>query len=154
MTAKELFVKYHWRQTLFLGGLAVFCVAFQVLIEEMNNRTVVAGLVKGETTGEVTVEKAANQFLAYQEKVKTSVVNYLKERAKYDAPHEAWLFLINNTRFELLKLNVPAAYRELHLALITTLDKEKAALAAGKEDDLKAVNELWEKILEQYFWLN
>lgn len=154
MTTKELFVKYHWRQTLFLGVLAVLVIGFQVFTEELKNKASNLGMVKSATIEEAKNESTDVQSLVYQEKVKTLVINYLSERAKYAKPHEGWLFLINNTRFELLKMEVPRVYQELHLALATTLDKEKEALMGKNEANLNLTNALWEKILEQYFWLN
>lgn len=153
MTRNEQFVKAHWTQAITLGIVTVCFVFFNALLEDTNMFKKSNGLVKGEAV--VNREMMENNnIIDYQNQIKNIIDNYLRRRAEFVQPHQDWLFLINNVKFKLLAMSVPDEYKELHLELVSTLDKEWQAVNKSDNNKLKKINEKWQKILNQYFWLD
>jgi hypothetical protein len=161
----ELFVRYHGGQIVGLGifvWLVVFSQAFFSL--NFNHNFSDSGQVKGAAIKRVTAqtpvlpnvsaEKKSAANLVYQQKIKSILENYFQQRAAFDRPHRNWLLLIDKTRRQLLALNVPVAYRSLHVRLITLLADEKQAVYRGQSTALRQVNRRWQKLLNDFFWLN
>ena len=157
MTNNEQFVKAHWAQAIVLAAVAVLAVSWAVVSEEINIfKSKHQGIIMGETIfNSKTVEKNRNeQILIYQNSVKNIINDYLTERARFDKPHQNWLFLIKNVKSKLLTMSVPNEYKELHLQLATTLDVEWQAVNKADDEKLRAVDDGWDQILKKYFWLN
>ncbi|PIX92218.1 hypothetical protein COZ26_02975, partial [Candidatus Kuenenbacteria bacterium CG_4_10_14_3_um_filter_39_14] len=96
MTNNEQFVKAHWTQAIVLGIVAILAVTWTVISEEINiAKDKHRGVVLGETAADnKTAEKDKNeQILTYQNSVKNIINDYLTERARFDKPHQNWLFL-------------------------------------------------------------
>jgi len=157
MTNNEQFVKAHWTQAIVLGIVAILAVTWTVISEEINiAKDKHQGVVLGETVADnKTAEKDKNeQILTYQNSVKNIINDYLTERARFDKPHQNWLFLIKSVKSKLLTMGVPDEYKELHLQLATTLDVEWQAVNKADDEKLRAADDGWDQILKKYFWLN
>ena len=153
MSKKELFAKYHFKQAIVLGVIAILVVSWQVVLEDTDifgNQD--EGVVRGEAIEKVVDEGEA--VVTYQNKVKNIVSQYLVERAEFDKPHQDWLFLINNVKYQILGLTVPEEYKELHVKLAVVLNMEYEVVAGERDIEMNEVSGKWEELLEQYFWLN
>lgn len=153
MLDREKFVEYHWKQTMALGLIAIGVVAWQVALEDgyIFNREI-EGIVKGEAVVE-QVEEENNGVIEYQNKIENIVSNYLEQRAKYQKPHQDWLFLINSTKYKILTTSVPEEYKELHVKLVALLDTEYRVVSGSSAEELERINHRWQEIVNQYFWL-
>ena len=56
-----------------------------------------------------------NVVIRYQSKLKNIIGSYLTARAQFDGASQEWLFLLNNTKHQLLGLEVPVAYDDRQL---------------------------------------
>ncbi len=157
---KDLFVKYHFKQTVVMG--AVVCIAvFGVALMERGYLSTTAKPLNGEVKGAKIIPRQKNteqvekqEILTYQNKVKKMVTEYLSQRSKYTKPHQDWLFLVNKTRRGLLDISVPIEYRDVHLDIINAIDKDKATLKESSPNKLNQAADYWYSVLEKYFWLN
>jgi len=154
MFNKELFVKYHWKQTMILGVVAIVVVGWQVALEDSNifNKKS-AGAVKGEAVVELEIN-SEEAVLDYQQAIKNIVREYLEQRANFNKPHQDWLFLINKTKYKTLGLSIPTEYKGLHVKIVTLLDMEYTVIMGESETTVEQINQKWQELLEQYFWLN
>ncbi len=163
MTKQELFVKYHWKQTLILAITVIFIATGQRLLTEQTEQLIKMDK-KGQVEGLSTVNKniLTNKksnlnerlIINYQTNLKRIIKNYFEVRTKFNKPHQSWLWLINKTKQKLQQQKVPTAYKNLHLKILLILDKEKQAIKNSKNEDLEKVNTMWEQLLKQFFWLN
>lgn len=158
MSNNEEFVKSHWTQTMLLGVVVILIVSWQVVLEDTNlmgNKS--RGVVKGKATQNQAinwVDFKKEEILTYQTKLKNIVRDYIGQRARFDNPHQEWLFLINQTKYKILFLSVPEEYKELQIQIIATLDLERQAISGSSSIQIEQINQRWQTILEQYFWLN
>lgn len=153
MQNQDLFVKYHWRQAIMLFIVVILVVSLDVIIKDTDLFKKDKGLVKGEFIISDHQQDYKDIIIAYQNNIKNTVQDYLKQRSAYTTENQEWLFLINSTRNKLLNTNIPDSYSELHLKLITTLDIEKEAVTEGDQDKMNQVNIRWQEILDQYYWI-
>ena len=51
-------------------------------------------------------------------------------------------------------METPIEYEELQIQMISALDAEYKVVAGEGDLDIQKINQKWEEILEQYFWLN
>jgi len=65
---------------------------------------------------------------------------------------EKWIDLILKTKNDLLKLKVPAKYKDLHLDLVISFNFLEEGVK-GNEEKLKEGEKKLDKIIEQYPWL-
>jgi len=157
MFNKELFIKYHWKQSLLAAIVIISSISFSIIIEDTDWLLKNVGLVKGESVapdGLLAGDKNyQNVVIRYQSKLKNIIGSYLTARAQFDGASQEWLFLLNNTKHQLLGLEVPVAYHDLQLKLLGAFDFEKELVTQGAEDRLNLANEKWQNILLQYYWL-
>ncbi len=158
---QELFIQYHGRQIVSLGVLVWLVVMGQAVWQSAQNHSTSSGRVMGAAVTKLApvVSTPANnpdsaRLIAYQRELKSLVRHYLQQRARFDQPHTDWIFLINNTRHQLLKLDVPLAYKQLHLKIVMILDAEKQALHNSDSAALSQASQQWENLLKEFFWLN
>ena len=157
MSKAQLFVRYHWRQTIVVFILAIAAIAWRVIDEDLLLTKKNAGQIMGET---VTSEKAAiaeqnsRLIVAYQNGLKNTVGEYLTKRASTENNKEEWLRLIEEEKVNILGLIVPDEYKDLHVRVVTTMDLEKTAVAQNDMGIKTEANQRWASILKQYFWLN
>lgn len=157
MSNNEEFVKSHWTQTMVLGVVVVLAVSWQVVLEDTNlisHQT--QGVVKGQATQnqENLMSLQKEEVLNYQNKLKNILGDYFEQRAEFDNPHQEWLFLINQTKYKIFFLSVPEEYTQLQVQIITTLDLERQAISGSSNIQIEQINQRWQNILGQYFWLN
>jgi hypothetical protein len=155
MDKNALFVKYHWNQLLILVVVMFSALTFQAVLVDTNWFW---GQDKGEVLGEATAvpnNQAGNMaVIQYQSQLKGIMDNYFQKRTTFIAPHQDWLFLINNAKYQTLGLAVPEEYQNLHEKIITNFDLEYQAVEQNNNQLLEGVNNHWAEILNQYFWLN
>ena len=92
--------------------------------------------------------------MAYQVALKKELGEYLSQRAGLENDPEKWLQLINDSQTKILGLGVPNEYKDLHLKVVTNLDLEEAGVRENDGDKKESANDVWDKILKQFFWLN
>jgi len=155
MTKQELFVKYHWKQSIILGLLVIMVVGLQVFLEEIKvNKENKTGKVLGIMAQQSENNKPTENILLYQNNVKQIINNYLKQRADFIKPHQNWLFLINQTKQKLILLETPNNYKDLQIKIIILLDAEKIAVEKSAQQEIEKINKEWDQLLTQFFWLN
>lgn len=157
MSKSQLFVKYHWNQIIVVFVLAVAAVTLNVANDEGWLKKKTGGAVLGETasSGEQKNEEENNQaVMAYQVALKKELGEYLSQRAGLENDPEKWLQLINDSQTKILGLGVPNEYKDLHLKVVTNLDLEEAGVRENDGDKKESANDVWDKILKQFFWLN
>lgn len=157
MRKQDLFIKYHWTSAIILLIVIVSSVGFNVIVQDTDWLSRRQGEVKGQYAvgPEVNLKnQKLGEIKRYQAQLKNIVHNYLQQRIKFETENKDWLFLINNTKYKLISLPVPDAYRRLHLSLVTILDLEKKAVTIGDREKLDKANHRWEKILKQYYWID
>lgn len=156
MTTQELFVKYHWKQTIILGVVTLMAVSIQVASEEILINKNKTGKVLGVTTQQIKeniTDQTDQNILLYQNNVKQIIKSYLKQRSTFTGPHQNWLFLINKTKQELILLTTPEEYKDLHTKLIILLDTEKKAVRDSNLTQINDINNRWDQLLKQFWWL-
>ncbi len=163
MTKQELFVKHHWKQSIILGVVAITMVALQVGSEEfvLHKKENKAGQILGvsqykninDSKNITRNEKKTKNIINYQNNIKRIITNYLKQRAKFTKPHQNWLLLINKIKQQIITLNTPLIYRDLQLKIILLLDTEKKTLINYQPQKLEQINNQWNNLLEQFWWL-
>lgn len=153
----EQFVKAHWTQAIVLAVVAVAAVFWVVISEEINiAKSKHQGVVMGETilNNKIAEKDKNEQIFGYQNSVKNIINDYLAKRARFEKPHQNWLFLIKSVKSKLLTISVPDEYKELHLQLVATLDIEWQTVNKADDEGLRSVDDSWDQILKKYFWLN
>lgn len=154
MNTKDLFVKYHWAPIMVLLIVVLLGVCWQVILEDtdlFNKKD------KGQVKGELVIidtEKANQAVIKYQNELKEILTKHFTQRVEFDKPHQEWIFLVNNTKYKILTLAVPDEYQELQTQVIIALDEENKAVSQSSQSQLDKANSRWQKILEQYYWLN
>jgi len=155
MTKQELFVKHHWKQSIILGVVAILMVGLQVGSEEIllhkNKNGKVLGVAQQHNI--IINNKKLKSTVIYQNNIKQIITNYLKQRAKFIKPHQDWLFLINSTKQKITALATPLVYKDLQLKIILLLDAEKETLINYQPQKLDTINNQWNNLLEQFWWL-
>lgn len=157
MSTVELFYKSHFKQLLTALFVIIFVISWQVVLEDTdwlkknNQGQVLGNFTSKEISEPARQTKRAN--IIYQNRVKKLIHNYLESRANFDAPHQDWLLLANKLKYELLAMPVPPDYQNMHLRLVTIVEREKKALESGAMDAIEQTNNNWNNFLHQYFWL-
>ena len=156
MDTKDLFVKAHWRQSIVAALVVIFVVAFDVLVTDF-------GLLQkkqGTVLGTQAVRQAQNSknnntrlVINYQNKLRNLLHNYFEQRSGFDAQNKEWLYLISNTKQQLLDLPAPDGYRELQLKVLQALEEEKNAVTSGEQPSLVQAEKFWQEIFKQFYWL-
>ncbi len=160
LSQQELFVKYHGRQIVSLGVLVWLVVMAQAIWQKANFFSAYSGQVMGAAVVQTMshpgkpLDNAQHRLLKYQARLKLILQDYLQQRSRFERPHQDWIFLINNVRHKIMQLDVPAAYRELHLSAVMILDAEKTAVQNSDLDAIDQNSQQWEELLEKFFWLN
>ncbi|HOZ36299.1 MAG TPA: hypothetical protein PLR18_00515 [bacterium] len=159
MSKGQLFVNYHWKQITLAFVVVVALVAWQTIGEERELKKIKEGQVAGvsiDNSNQQIESEAQKQrlIITYQASLKNLLKEYLQKRASSINDQTGWLTAIEQTKADVLKLSVPDEYKELHLAIVTTMDREKEALKEDDQDKKQAIESAWAEILEQYFWLN
>lgn len=154
MDKKTLFIKYHSKQIILLLVTVVVSIGFKIWLEE-NNFQKQKGVVRGESIVQyLNEDEKLTEITKYQNKIGLILRQFIKQRSQFEAPHQGWLLLINQTKYQILSMGVPQEYKELHVKLVNILDSEKLAVIASDMDGLKNVEQQWDELLEQYFWIN
>lgn len=157
MTKSQMFVVSHSKQIIALFVVVVAVVAWQAIDQETALKKARSGQVAGATDVAQTVtagEKNKQLIISYQARLKNSLATYLRQRATAGEDAGALSVAIDQAKAEILALSVPGEYQELQLKVVTTLDREKEALANKKALGKQTSDNDWEEILRQYFWLN
>jgi len=157
MTKQELFVKHHWKQSIILGVVVLFMMGLQVGSEEFisyQQKKKVGQILGATTNQQITNNNDKNtKNIIYQNSIKQIITNYLKQRTKFIKPHQNWLLLINSTKQKITALTTPLIYKDLELKIILLLDAEKETLINYQPQKLDIINNQWNNLLEQFWWL-
>lgn len=157
MTKQELFIKYHWTQSILLLAVMVVSISFTVVVEDTNLFRQSSVAVKGDSVARASQDQdiaAARNIELYQNQVIKIIGGYFGQRLAFAEGNYDWLFLASDTRNRLIDLSVPYAYRPLHLSLLAALDLEKNAIVSSDEPAATTAAAAWERIFSEYYWLN
>ncbi|MFH1890938.1 MAG: hypothetical protein ABIJ91_05260 [Candidatus Kuenenbacteria bacterium] len=158
MTRQQLFVKYHWKQSIFLTTIMICTISFSVIVDDTRWLSKDQGIVKGHAITFEDLSAGNSQDQAniknYQSRAKNIIDNYLYKRVDFEEASQEWLFLINNTKYQLLNLSVPQNYQHLQLQLLNTFDFEEAAIFDGGQEKANQASRKWQEILKQFYWLD
>lgn len=161
VSQQELFIKHHGKQIVSLGVLVWLVVMGQAVWQNIQHHSADFGQVMGVSIVKPTPIQLKKlpapeqvKLIEYQNKLKLIVQDYLQKRAQFNQPHQDWIFLINNTRHKILKLDVPLVYKELHLKITMILDAEKEAVQNSDLETINQTSQQWAEVLKNFFWLN
>ena len=141
---------------IFLGIVVVLLFSFNIIIEDTDLfKPKKEGQVLGTAiqVNEVAPVEQVAKVINYQKQINNIISSYLIERSEFEKPHQDWLFLNKTTKYKILNLSVPNEYREMHVAIVANIDSEYESVNESDFKRLTKVNNRWEEILDQFFWL-